>query len=107
MRIWDIPPAKLCRKHLLGEHRELHALYSILQHDKKGYRSHPETKRWEGKLPALKLRHGLLEQEMQNRGYNHMSPLDDLQGNKTQDELITSIIDQERLLTDKNCDCLI
>ncbi len=30
MRIWDIPPKLLCRNHLLGEHRELHAIWSIL-----------------------------------------------------------------------------
>ena len=30
MRTWDIPPEKLCRQHLLGEHRELHAIWSII-----------------------------------------------------------------------------
>ena len=30
MRIWDIPPDKLCRQHLLGEHNELHAMWHIL-----------------------------------------------------------------------------
>jgi len=41
MRIWDIPPRKLCRNHLLGEHRELHAIWSILIRSKKGYLKHP------------------------------------------------------------------
>jgi len=50
MRIWDIAPEKLCRNHLLGEHRELHAVWAILTKDKKGYSRHPEVLRWKGKL---------------------------------------------------------
>jgi len=30
VRIWDLPPAEPCRAHPLGEHRELHAIWSIL-----------------------------------------------------------------------------
>ena len=33
MRIWDISPNKLCDKHLLGEHRELHAIWVIIDSD--------------------------------------------------------------------------
>jgi hypothetical protein len=43
MRIWDISPKRLCRNHLLGEHRELHAVWSVLTKGKKGYARHPET----------------------------------------------------------------
>ena len=56
MRIWDIPANKLCTKHLLGEHSELHGLWNILTQNKSGYSRHPETLRWKGKL-ALYLRH--------------------------------------------------
>ena len=105
MRIWDLDPSRLCRKHLLGEHRELHALYTILSLDKKGYRSHPETKRWEGKLPALKKRHEQLTIEMKNRGYNHLSPLTDAEGNENQTELLHTIAEQEQILRTKNCNC--
>jgi hypothetical protein len=55
MRIWDIPPEKLCRDHLLGEHRELHEIWSILINNKKGYARHPETLRWKGKQRAVYL----------------------------------------------------
>ena len=41
MRIWNISPKKLCRNHLLGEHRELHAIWSVLVNGKKGYARHP------------------------------------------------------------------
>ena len=64
MRIWDVDPALLCRSHLLGEHRELHAIWTILSEDRRGYRSHPETIRWEGKLAALSRRHDELVAEM-------------------------------------------
>ena len=75
MRIWDISPKKLCRNHLLGEHRELHAIWSVLVNGKKGYAHHPETLRWRGKLKALFGRHDALVQEMVVRGYQHRSPL--------------------------------
>ena len=77
MRIWDIPPAKLCDKHLLGEHRELHAIWSILINKKRGYSKHPETLRWKEKLKALYFRHDQLVNEFKNRGFNHISPLNE------------------------------
>lgn len=107
MRVWDVEPQILCRKHLLGEHRELHALWSILTQDKKGYRSHPETKRWEGKLAALYKRHEKLVLEIEKRGWNHHSPLDKnlATGKSTQDEFVHTIEEQKQILKSKNCDC--
>lgn len=109
MRIWDVPPARLCRQHLLGEHRELHGLWNILSQGKRGYSRHPETVRWQGKLAALFQRHELLVIEMENRGYRHTSPLDRelSDGSATQDVLITPIAEQESLLRSKPCDCLL
>lgn len=107
MRIWDIPPHQLCRKHLLGEHRELHAIWTILTTDKKGYRKHPETKRWEGKLAALYNRHEEEVKEMKKRNYAHHSLLDKnlAVGKTTQDEMVNTIEEQKILLKNKNCDC--
>ena len=107
MRIWDIPPAKLCRNHLLGEHRELHAIWSILTQHKKGYSRHPETLRWQGKLKALYLRHDRLVQEMGNRGYMHRSPLDKRKaiGSNNQNIMIDSRKKQIEALRNKNCEC--
>jgi hypothetical protein len=109
MRIWDLPPSDLCRQHLLGEHRELHALWSIITKNKKAYSNHPETLRWKGKLHALYLRHENLVSEMQKRGYNHNSPLDPLlaTGESRQDTLITSIDEQKDALRKKGCNCKI
>ena len=107
MRIWDIPPAELCRQHLLGEHRELHAIWSILVNGKTGYRNHPEVKRWQGKRTALYRRHTALVEEMERRGYRHCSPLDwsEATGGETQDCYVDTLEVQRRILQYKPCDC--
>lgn len=106
MRIWDVPPQQLCRKHLLGEHRELHALWSIIQNNKSGYKHHPETKRWLGKLSALSIRHDNLVAEMKKRGYKHHTPLPvSPKDITTQNALLHSIDEQLEILKLKPCDC--
>ena len=107
MRIWDVDPAELCRAHLLGEHRELHGLWNILTQDKRGYRLHPETRRWEGKLAALYHRHEALVAEMSARGYGHHSPLDAAlaSGEPVQDVFIDDVATQRQLLEAKPCPC--
>ncbi|MCW8853593.1 MAG: DUF1722 domain-containing protein [Gammaproteobacteria bacterium] len=75
MRIWDINPGYLNRQSLLGEHRELHGIVSIIRNNKKGYSKHPETLRWIGYGWALKQRHKLLVAEMSLRGYVDRSPV--------------------------------
>ena len=107
MRIWDIEPKNLCRNHLLGEHRELHAIWSILTKQKKGYSRHPETLRWRGKLKALYLRHEKLIAEFKNRGYRHHSNLNKLQavGISRQNQYVDSYQAQLRILKAKKCGC--
>jgi hypothetical protein len=107
MRIWDISPKKLCRQHLLGEHRELHAIWSILTKGKNGYSKHPETLRWRGKLKALYKRHDALVREMGARGYVHQSLLSAAlaTGQEEQDEYVDSYEQQIVILQDKGCGC--
>lgn len=107
MRIWDVDPACLCRAHLLGEHRELHGLWNILVRDMRGYRAHPETRRWEGKLAALYRRHEALVAEMSRRGYRHASPLDEdaATGSTIQEDFVDSPERQREILWSKACDC--
>jgi hypothetical protein len=107
MRIWDVDPAHLCREHLLGEHRELHGLWNILTLDKAGYRKHPETLRWVGKLAALYARHERLVAEMDARGYVHRSPLDErlATGEGAQDTFVDAPAAQRRILKAKGCRC--
>lgn len=75
MRIWDINPGYLNRQSLLGEHRELHGIVSIIINGKKGYSRHPETLRWVGYGWALTMRHELLAAEMVLRGFNEKTPV--------------------------------
>jgi hypothetical protein len=75
MRIWDLNPGYLDRQRLLGEHRELHGIVSVLVNGKKGYSRHPETLRWKGYGWALKVRHQLLATEMALRGYREQTPV--------------------------------
>jgi hypothetical protein len=107
MRIWDISPSILCRQHLLGEHRELHALWTVISENKKGYSRHPETLRWVGKLKALCIRHEALVKEMKKRGYNHQSDLDLnlAKGKSVQDFFLNTHEEQMQLLKGKNCKC--
>jgi hypothetical protein len=107
MRIWDLAPARLCRQHLLGEHRELHAVWSVITQEKTGYARHPETLRWKGKLRALYARHQRLAAEMSHRGYSHASPLDRslASGRAAQYVFVDPLRRQEELLRSKGCDC--
>ena len=82
MRIWDISPGYLNRQSLLGEHRELHGIVSIIVNGKKGYSKHPETIRWVGYGWALKQRHRQLAAEMSLRGFTEKSPLVDFRSNE-------------------------
>jgi hypothetical protein len=111
MRIWDIHPQHLCRKHLLAEHRELHGLWNILtKHGGTGgYSRHPETLRWVGKAKALYLRHEALVKEFGRRGYQHHSPLDKTlaTGSGSQRALLNTATEQKLILTKKPCECLL
>lgn len=119
MRVWDIHPKHLCRKHLLAEHRELHGLWNILtKHNgparteadlRGGYARHPETLRWVGKQKALYERHEALVKEFTRRGYKHHTPLDKrlAKGSATQKDFINTVREQRAILKAKPCDCLL
>ncbi len=111
MRVWDIHPKHLCRKHLLAEHRELHGLWNILtKHKAKGgYSRHPETLRWVGKTRALYDRHEALVEEFGKRGYNHQTQLDKklATGASGQTVFINTVEEQKVILKNKPCDCLL
>ena len=111
MRVWDIHPKHLCRKHLLAEHRELHGLWNILtkHKGKGGYSRHPETLRWVGKQKALYLRHEALVKEFSRRGYRHYTPLDKkfAIGTGSQRVFINTASEQKMILKQKPCECLL
>ena len=68
-----VPPGALCRSHLLGEHRELHALVGIIA---KGTRLDGYVDSGLIDTASIKPRHEALVAEMLQRGYNHYSPLE-------------------------------
>jgi hypothetical protein len=107
MRIWDIEPRYLCQQHLLGEHRELHAIWSVITNHKQGYSKHPETLRWVDSLAALYLRHNAEVMEMEKRGYHHHSPLDKTlaTGHKIQLNLVDPVDKQVEKIHNKECNC--
>jgi hypothetical protein len=109
MRVWDLHPKNLCRKHLLAEHRELHGLWNILTKHlgKGGYSKHPETLRWVGKTRALYERHEALVCEFDRRDYRHYTPLDKrlARGEGRQKVFINTIAEQIVLLRGKPCEC--
>ena len=111
MRVWDIHPKHLCRKHLLAEHRELHGLWNILtkHKGKGGYSRHPETLRWVGKQKALYLRHQALVQEFSRHEYTHHTPLNKklAVGSGSQKTFLNTIREQRVILKQKPCACLL
>ena len=72
MRMWMVPPQKMCRKHLLGEHVEIHMAVASLRHGKSlaGF-----LRKGLLELASLERRHDELVHEMLRRGYSHRSPL--------------------------------
>ncbi len=115
MRIWDIEPARLCRQHLLGEHKELHGIWNIHVKGLNGYSKHPEVKRWKGYLYQLAVRHEKLAKELEYRNYNHNSELypgvGDLEARhlinrfEKKPPFIDSVFVQIKKLRAKKCGC--
>lgn len=73
MRMWMVDPGIMCRKHLLGEHVELHMFLSHIVNGKKveGFVNNNLLE-----IASIVTRHEALVNEMMLRGYKHNSPLD-------------------------------
>lgn len=74
MRMWMLDPRLLCRKHLLGEHNELHMLAGSLA---RGIRLDGFAAKGLLEPRAMLERHDSLAREMLRRGYAHRSLLPD------------------------------
>lgn len=96
MRMWTVDPAYMCRKHLLGEHVELHMFVGAIEHGKsiEGYLE-------KGLLNPIDLarRHGEITREMSRRGYRHSSPL-------SLDNIPTTVLQRSRILPDSTSELL-
>ena len=74
MRMWGVNPRIMCRRHLLGEHVEMHMAVGAFRRGR--------SLDWmlgKGLLVPYRVRgrHDELAGEMQRRGYRHGSPIDD------------------------------
>lgn len=73
MRMWDLDPRWLCKKHLLGEHVEMHMFVGSILKDI-NITKYITTGLVDPK--RIKERHDLLVEEMLAREYNHNSELE-------------------------------
>jgi len=74
MRMWNVDPRLMCRRHLLGEHVEMHMFAGTLAKGVsiKGYLDGGLVE-----VDRIRTRHDELAAEMERRGYKHSSPLRD------------------------------
>ena len=88
MRMWMVDPSKMCRKHLMGEHVELHMLEGWML-KKKTLSGFVEK----GLIEPLSIgvRHTDLAYEISLRGYNHSSPLK-LESHEPRGEGLSSLL---------------
>ena len=72
MRMWMVNPKMLCHRHLLGEHRELHAIIGSLRIEN-GIQGYIDNNLVE--VESVLQRHEVIVKEMTVRGYKHRSPI--------------------------------
>jgi len=74
--MWKVDPTKMCRKHLLGEHVEMHMFVGSLNKGTiKDFPNSRFVKEGLVEVHYLKARHEELVAEMGRRGYVHKTPL--------------------------------
>lgn len=90
----------------MGQHLEVHTIYSVIVNGKKGYSQHPETLRWVNWLDELALVHSQTAAEMVARGFNHRSPIDmPACSYRTNFGVVDPIWRQIEQLRRKQCEC--
>ena len=72
MRMWNVNPKILCRKHLLGEHLEMHMFAGSI---KKGISLNGFINNGCVEIHNIKKRHDELATELSGRMYNHKTPI--------------------------------
>ena len=96
--MWMVDTAILCRKHLLGEHGEIHKHRHCFV---KGFSI--EGRRGQIEPAAMQERHDALAKEMIKRGYNHNSPY--LQPDLSHYNLEGFTVNKEESLKDLHSRC--
>ena len=95
--MWMVNPVVMCRQHLLGEHVECHMFLGHLKL-KKSVVGYIENNLFQPK--SLKDRHDLLALEMQKRGMNHNSPLNEVDISYLSEEQKSCVIDKKKSSTE-------
>jgi len=72
MRMWKVDPSKMCRKHLLGEHVEMHMFVGSIN---KGIKVDGYIRTGLVDACDISWRHTQLVDEMKRRKYNHNKEL--------------------------------
>lgn len=100
MRMWMVNPAWMCRKHLVGEHGEIHKFVGVLNANGKG-KHWPKSLVQKGyiEISSIRSRHDILAEEMINRNYNHKSPLKSMDIDVLRKEYTVADLDRK---VDKN-----
>jgi hypothetical protein len=93
--MWMVNPSLMCRKHLLGEHVELHMAGAWIAKGK-SVAGWAESNCLEPL--SIGIRHSALAAEMRNRGYNHKSPLS--QPNVAAHQCPNAIVDKAAALAE-------
>lgn len=75
MRIWGVDPSLMCKAHLLGEHREMHALISMVRLGTKQKQLEAHCRLQQVAIHEIYDRHEVLAQEISRRGWNHKTPM--------------------------------
>lgn len=103
MRMWMVDPKRLCNKHLLGEHGEIHKHRHnfVKGHSVKG-RLSPVV---QIEPSSMQSRHDELAEEMLKRGMNHKSPYEQPDLSNYDDSVINAKVDIKVSLADLHERC--
>lgn len=97
MRMWMVDPRVMCRRHLLGEHVELHM---FVGHINKGRSITGYIENNCIQPRDIHSRHRDVVKEMKHRGFNHQSPLPQYSLVGTLVRFIDTIVDSNKSLKD-------
>lgn len=91
--MWNVDPKKMCRKHLLGEHVELHMFVGSIN---RGINLEGYVKNNLVEPLSIRKRHLELVKELERRGYSHNSALPKIEFKKIKQEFLGQVIDKEK-----------
>lgn len=103
MRMWGVNPKLMCRKHLLGEHVEMHMFIGTMN---KGISISGYIEKGLVNPAQIKLRHNQLAKEMEKRGYNHQSPLPFIKPDILTPFILVNIKENKKELARRCPECL-